>query len=62
MAYGLFHVFGGVVLGIEILHGIAVRHYISPETHFLAQAGCQPVVAALNGDTVVVVIGAHDAQ
>ena len=62
LAYGLFHVFGGVVLGIEILHGIAVRHYISPETHFLAQAGCQPVVAALNGDTVVVVIGAHDTQ
>jgi hypothetical protein len=50
------------MLGIEIFYGIAVRYHISPETHFLAESGSQPIIASLDGNAVVVVIGTHHAQ
>ena len=59
---GLFHVFGGAVLGVEVFYGITVGYYIAAEAHFTAQAGGEPVVTALNGNAVVVVVRTHYAQ
>ena len=62
LAHGLLHVLGRAVFGVQVFHGIAVRNDVSLEAHLPAQPRGEPVVAALYGHAVVVVIRAHDAQ
>ena len=62
LADGFFHVFGGAVLGVEVFYGVTVGYDVATESHFATQAGGEPVVAALHGDTVVIVVRTHYAQ
>ena len=62
LAHGVLHVLGRSVLGVEVFYGVAVRHDVALEVHLAAQAGGEPVEAALDGDAVVVVVRAHHAQ
>ena len=52
----------GPMLGVEILHRLAVRYDIPPETPLVAQAFHHPVVAGGHGKTVIVVIRYHCAH
>ena len=62
LANSFFHIFGSPVFGIKIFYGITVRNYIPTESHFTAQAGSQPVIAALNRKAVIVIIRTHHTK
>ena len=44
------------------LYGVTVGYDVATESHFATQAGGEPVVAALHGDAVVIVVRTHYAQ
>ena len=52
----LFHIFGNVMLRVQILHGIRIRHYITFESEIIAESVCQPVRTSLNRGSVIIVI------
>ena len=52
----------GPMLGVEILHRLAVRYDIPPETPLVAQAFHHPVVAGGHRKAVIVVVGYHRAH
>ena len=50
------------MLGVEVFYGVTVGYDVATESHFATQAGGEPVVAALHGDAVVIVVRTHYAQ
>ena len=62
LQHRLFHILGRMVFHVEVFHRVTVRHHVALKAELLAQAFHEPVVAALNGESVVVVVRTHHAQ
>ena len=50
------------MFGIKILHSITVGNNISTKSHLSAQAGSQPVIAALDRKPVIIIVRTHHSQ
>ena len=62
LADGVFVGGGHVVLVEKIFDGVAIADHVTLETHARAQNVREEIMASGDGDTVVIVVRAHDAQ
>ena len=46
----------------KIFDGVAVRYHVPAETEFAAQACRQPIIAALDRESVVIIVRTHDSE